>query len=164
MCPIGPFVQDSKLRKTCSARNNIPIDTTARYWPLRRRARGPIAAVGTKLPRDLREGIENTIKEKLQALFSERQRERLKQVAFQVEIYRAGIVEAITDGYFGVEIDVTAEQAKQLRTDSTDLEKKAIEDACRVIQSARDHVLVQLDPSQRNAASSLLGKAILFRE
>lgn len=126
-------------------------------------AKGPIALVGYRFG-DEREAIEKSILKKLESMFNEKQRERLKQIAFQVEAYRLGIVDSLTVGYLGREIVVTEHQAMQLRSDSAELVHRATQDASKEIQLARDQVFSNLDPMQRSKAMSLLGHVILFRE
>jgi hypothetical protein len=126
-------------------------------------AKGPIALVGYRFG-DEREAIEKSIVQKLESMYNEKQRERLKQIAFQVEVYRLGIVDSLTVGYLGREIVVTELQAMQLRSDSAELVQKATEEASKEIQLAREQVFLNLDPKQRSKAMSLLGQVFLFRE
>lgn len=86
------------------------------------------------------------------------QMERVRQLAYQVEVENEGMGESLINGRLGKEIGVFENQ-KQSLTDAAlkiDAETKAA--IAQIKAAARKRLLAELSPDQRKAAEALLGE------
>jgi hypothetical protein len=98
----------------------------------------------------------------MESLMTDKERNRLKQVAYQIEIARIGIVEALVRGYLGKKLQVTELQRSELKKRSNQVtESDAID---KIIRMAKDRMIKELTPIQQKKAGELLGKDFKFVE
>ena len=92
------------------------------------------------------------------------QQERLRQIVYQIEISRAGLGEAIMEGFLGRDVGVEDYEKPALRIiyDALQIEVTAAKN--RVTRIAIEEVLAELTQSQRELFPKVFGKPFQFRE
>lgn len=89
---------------------------------------------------------------------------RLRQMAYQVEVSRIGLTNALTEGKLGAEIGIEEEQNKLIRRQGEKAESRAKTQVVKVLMKMQEDVLAALTPAQRKEAHRLLGDPIVFKE
>ncbi len=89
---------------------------------------------------------------------------RLKQVAYQTEVTRIGLGEALTSGRLGHDVGVHENQFTNIVDKAKKAEARAAAAIAKIRQQAQDEVLQELTAEQRTKAGELLGPAFYFRD
>ncbi len=163
----GSLIATAGLAMKKSIRREIGLDPNVERTldKLHRDARGsgPLASV-----RDRRDAVSKIVYEELQQqveeMFTPSQKTRLSQLAYHVEIARIGLIRALTEGYFGKELEIDENQKTTLFEKSEFVQLKADESILRVSMAWRTEIFGELTPAQRQQAIMLLGKEFCFRE
>lgn len=123
--------------------------------------------------------IKKMTKEEVQTLFAKQRLEResslseivdpnqlrrLKEVAYQIEIARVGMGEALTNGFLGAEIGVEVYQKSALKIVADAAELRASEAILKVRALSLEALLSELSSSQSEVLKDRLGKGFRFRE
>jgi hypothetical protein len=90
--------------------------------------------------------------------------ERLKQIAYQLEITRIGLGKSLTNGFLGEHIGVEESQRSALQTKSDNVEGIAFEKIAQLKAAARSELFAELTSMQQGQLSLLLGATFLFRD
>ena len=91
-------------------------------------------------------------------MFTPSQKERLKQIVYQLEVARRGFGFAIADGFLGKAIGVSDSQRVELKEKAKSLESKTKVALGAIEEEARKRLLGNLSKAQRKAVTTLLGK------
>ena len=100
----------------------------------------------------------------LDEILSPEQVARLKQAAYQVEVGRIGIGEALATGALGRDCGVNENQKTHLLQAAAKAEERAQKEIAAILARTQQEVLAELSPQQRKAAGELLGKPFYFRD
>ena len=92
------------------------------------------------------------------------QLERVRQLAYQVEIWQEGIGISLTDGRLGSEIGVHEGQKENLADRAAKIEAEARAAIIEIRAKARAKLFKELTPEQRKAAEELLGDYFEYEE
>lgn len=92
------------------------------------------------------------------------QSQRLRQIVFQVDIYRLGLAESLTEGRLGERIGIVNNQKVSLVERTREIEAKARHEINRIRDTARNEVLEELSAEQRVKAQKLLGNYFEYEE
>lgn len=92
------------------------------------------------------------------------QRMRLKEIAYQIEVYRVGIGAAITEGRLAEDVGVTENQKTALRKKCNAIEERVQKEISEILLKAQEELLRELSAEQREKAKSLLGHPFYFRD
>ncbi|MEZ6137258.1 MAG: hypothetical protein R3C53_20405 [Pirellulaceae bacterium] len=90
--------------------------------------------------------------------------ERIKQLAFQIEVAQIGLGESLTNGRLGTEIDVHDDQKQHLTDRAMAIEAEARAAIAQIRSAAQAKLLAELTPDQRKAAEERLGKYFAYEE
>lgn len=100
----------------------------------------------------------------LDELISPEQWSRLRQVAYQVEVGRMGLVDALTQGRLGTDSGVHGQQTDAIRRKTENAEAKAKAEIVRILTKMQNEVIAELTPDQQKSAQDLLGEPFAFKE
>jgi hypothetical protein len=89
---------------------------------------------------------------------------RLREIAYQTEIARIGIANAIATGRLGRDIGIYDNQKSSLCTQANRIEAKAAVAIAKVLKAAQLELLSELTPTQRSTAQQCLGEPFNFRD
>ncbi len=92
------------------------------------------------------------------------QLKRIRQLAYQVQIAREGLGQALVSGRLGQEIGVHEDQKQQLLDRAAKIDADARQAIIAIRVKAREQLLAELTPEQRNSAESLLGPYFEYEE
>ena len=98
------------------------------------------------------------VESKLNTMFTPSQKERLKQIVYQLEVARRGFGFAIADGFLGRAIGVSDSQRAELKEKAKALDSKTKAALVVVDEEARKRLLGNLSSAQQKAVTTLLGK------
>jgi hypothetical protein len=90
------------------------------------------------------------------------QLDRLKQIAYRVEIARLGLSNAFIYGRLGVKLGITSSQHQVIRTASDEAEADFKRSMIELMDQTYADAIALLDPVQRPAARQAIGKAFLY--
>ncbi len=88
---------------------------------------------------------------------------RLREIAYQIEVSRVGLGNALTQGKLGEDVGVYENQRTTIREKAERIELKMREQIRLVMEQAQDELLQELTPEQRATAKSCLGKPFYYR-
>src|SRR5690606_16910355 len=91
-------------------------------------------------------GKQNAI---LDEIVSPAQWERLRQIAYQVEVGRIGFANALTEGRLGDDSGVHEQQTELVQRKAKEAEAKAKADILKILARMQDEILAELTPEQR---------------
>lgn len=92
------------------------------------------------------------------------QLERVKQLAYQIEIAQAGLGSALTDGRLGEEIGIHEDQKQNILDRAAKIEAETRKAILAIHARAREKLFAGLTPEQRKSAEELLGDVFLYEE
>ncbi len=92
------------------------------------------------------------------------QLERIRQLAYQIEVAQTGLGEALVSGRLGTEIDVHEDQKQHLTDRAKVIEAETRVAVAKIRSDARAKLLAELAPDQRQAAENLLGAYFDYEE
>ena len=92
------------------------------------------------------------------------QRDRLQQLAYQIEIARVGFVSALTDGYFGEGIGIEDYQKGPLEAVASSMESELAKQIASVRQSCLDTFASELTSEERSRLNDTIGNMFVFRD
>lgn len=92
------------------------------------------------------------------------QLERIRQLAYQVEVSQTGLGEALVSGRLGKEIDVHEDQKQHLTDRAAKIEEEARQAIIEIRAKARAKLFAELAPEQRKEAEELLGPYFEYKE
>lgn len=92
------------------------------------------------------------------------QMDRIRQLAYQVEISRTGMGEALVSGRLGKEIGVYDDQKQELAERAAKIEAEAKLAILAIKSQARAKLFKELTPEQRKKAEALLGDYFEYEE
>ncbi len=101
---------------------------------------------------------------KINQLLDPRQRDRLKEIAYRLEIKLQGIVCAVAKGFLGKRMGLTENQIAELQRNCESLEGRLNDGNAAIAIGARMELLKELEPLQQQKLDILLGKPFNFRE
>lgn len=100
----------------------------------------------------------------LEEILLPKQLERIKQLAYQVDVAQDGIGEALASGQLGEEIGVYEQQREDLLTRAAEIDAELQAAIVRIHAAARDKLFKELTPEQRKKAEELLGEYFHYQE
>ncbi len=104
-------------------------------------------------------------KELIDSILDPLQRERLRQIAYRVEISRVGLSEALFRGFLGKAVTLRSDRLAMLEVSAREIESKLASVCLDILCECRQSVFDQLlDYEQREIADKLLGKTFYFVE
>ncbi|MFO1064503.1 MAG: hypothetical protein U0892_11625 [Pirellulales bacterium] len=118
---------------------------------------------GTEVDKIMKETREQRQK-KYDEIMTPEQSQRLKQIAYQVEVYRVGLGNAITNGKLAEDVGISQNQKAALLEKAQRIEERTRNAIELVLQQAQEEMLKELSAQQRNRAVDLLGKPFYFRD
>lgn len=92
------------------------------------------------------------------------QLERVRQLAYQIEVSQDGMGEALTAGRLGQEIGVHEDQKQNLVDRAAKIEAEAQAAIIAIRAKAREKLFKELTPEQRKSAEKLLGPYFQYEE
>ena len=95
---------------------------------------------------------------KLSDLFASSQKERLKQIVYQLEMARRGLGSALAKGFLGRAIGVSESQRPVLIEKATIIDSKSKEVLSKLEDETRKKLMGKLSSAQIQAVTNLLGK------
>jgi len=96
-------------------------------------------------------------REQMQSVLLPHQVERLKQVAFQTHMKRAGAAGALTSAEVAEKLGMTEEQIERLKKRSQEIKTKLAEDMEKLKEKAQQELLMELTPDQRAKVKEMTG-------
>jgi len=87
---------------------------------------------------------------------------RLRELAYQIEVYKLGFTGALKSGFLGHSLDITEKQLKALGEKIQQIEITQAAKFVQIIGAAQKAMLAELSPEQRSRAIELLGKPFFF--
>lgn len=90
--------------------------------------------------------------------------DRLRQLAYQIEIGRVGLGVALADGKLGEDVGVYENQKTLIRARGAEIEEKLRERIKLALADAQKELLRELPSGQRDKAAELLGTPFYYRE
>lgn len=102
--------------------------------------------------------------EAIEEILLPEQMDRIRQLAYQVEISRTGIGEALVTGRLGKEIGVYEDQKQELSERAAKIEAEAKLAILAIKAQARAKLFKELTPEQRKKAEDLLGDYFEYEE
>lgn len=112
-------------------------------------------------------GVETKNKENLEVVYDildPRQRDRLGQLVYHVEIARTGLSFALTKGHLGKNVGITEEQKPAIAALAEELERSTKMEIAKIRENSKSMLFLELSPIQRIEATKTLGKSFLFRD
>lgn len=106
--------------------------------------------------------IREQAKNQLNSVLLPHQQERLRQIRMQSQMRRRTLVEIITNDPFKTELEITDDQATELRQSEKEIEKKLAEDIAKLREKAREKLLSNLKSKQREKVELLIGQPFEF--
>lgn len=100
----------------------------------------------------------------LDELLSPGQWDRLRQMAYQVEVGRMGLASALTGGRLGDDSGVHGQQTDAIHRKAGQEDAKAKAEIVRILTRMQDEVIAELTPEQQKRAKQLLGEPIVLKE
>ena len=119
-----------------------------------------IGAGLSELMKESRKRAEEAIEE----ILLPKQLERVRQLAYQVEISQLGLGESLTTGRLGKEIDIHEDQKQHLTDKAAAIEAEARMAIAKIRAAARAKLFAELAPDQRKKAEELLGPHFDYEE
>jgi hypothetical protein len=101
---------------------------------------------------------------KFSSIIDPNQLRRLREIAFQIEIARVGIGEALTNGFLGKDIGVEVSQMNAIRTVAESAERRATDAILKFRTVLLDDLLTELTSSQSVLLKERLGNRFRFLE
>jgi hypothetical protein len=120
-------------------------------------------AIQLQINQEEKSKLDSEVESAVVNLFSEEEWQRLRQVAFQVEIARIGIAKALLAGRLGKQIKIEKAQRDSIAKSEAG-EIKLLETIGKVRQVANRKMLKELPALQRERAEKILGKDFQFVE
>lgn len=103
-------------------------------------------------------------KEILDELMSPTEWKRLRQIAYQVEVWRMGLGESLANGQLGVDAGILEQQRDVIQRKAAKIQSDVDAQIMKILIEAQSELLNELPVEQRNKAKSLLGTPFIFRE
>lgn len=100
----------------------------------------------------------------LDELLTPRQWERLREVAYQLEVARIGLGQSLSDGRLGKDIGVLENQKSHLLEKANKIDARVEAAIVKLTKEAQAEMMAELSPEQREKAKKLLGVPFLFRD
>jgi hypothetical protein len=120
-------------------------------------------AIQLQINQEEKSKLDSEVESAVVNLFSEEEWQRLRQVAFQVEIAKIGIAKALLGGRLGKQIEIEKAQRDSIAKSEAG-EIKLLETIGKVRQVANKKMLKELPALQRERAEKILGKDFQFVE
>ncbi len=114
--------------------------------------------------RELMEEGRKTAEGAIEEILLPEQLNRVRQLAYQVEISQLGLGESLTSGRLGKEIDVHEDQKQHLTDKAAAIETETRLAIAKIRAAARAKLLAELAPEQRKKAKELLGPHFEYEE
>ncbi len=92
------------------------------------------------------------------------QRDRLKEIAYRLEIEKVGLVESLSSGFVGKRLGISTDQIAKLRVQAEAIESKTSDAIAALMAASQADLINELEPLQRIEAVKVLGKPFAFRE
>jgi hypothetical protein len=102
--------------------------------------------------------------ERIELILDPGQIDRIREIAYRLEIQRVGIVKAVTDGFLGKGLGMDKAQIADLRVRAEAIERNAKDAIAEVAKRSQAEMFGALEPRQRIEAVKVLGDPFLFRE
>ena len=100
----------------------------------------------------------------LEEILLPKQLERIKQLAYQVDVAQDGIGEALANGRLGEEIGVYDQQREELLSKAAEIDVELQAAIVKIHAAARAKMFKELTPEQRKKAEELLGEYFHYQE
>lgn len=114
--------------------------------------------------REIREANQADAEAAIEEILLPQQLERMRQLAYQVEVSNTGLGKALVDGRLGEEIGVYDKQKEELLRQAEKIDAEMRAAIVRIKAEARKKVFAKLAPDQRKKAEELLGKYFEYEE
>ena len=101
--------------------------------------------------------------DQVESILSPSQRDRLRQIAYWIEISRVGLAEALTDGFLGKNSGVENYQVEALRIRAQSIESNLINALRKTVTETQEEYLANLTGEQVEATRKAIGAAFIFR-
>jgi ribosome recycling factor len=108
--------------------------------------------------REARERVRELTERGIEEILLPDQVDRIKQIAFQVEITRMGMGPSLTRGKFGEAVGIRNEQKPELIRLAQELEEETRKKIAAIRAEAREKLIAKLDEEQQQKVEDLLGK------
>ena len=131
---------------------------------LQNREPGSPIRLGGNAVRDLMEEGREQAEAAIEEILLPEQLDRVRQLAYQVEIAQEGLGVSLTEGRLGKEIGVHDGQKQNLLDRAKKIEAEAQQAIIAIRAKARAKLFQELTPDQRKDAEKLLGKYFLYEE
>ena len=102
--------------------------------------------------------------EAIEEILLPEQLERVRQLAYQVQVAQVGLGEALVNGKLGQEIGVFEDQKQNLTDRAAKIEAEARAAILKIRAEARAKLFKELSPEQRKKAEELLGDYFEYEE
>ena len=139
-------------------------DKAAELAELLKQAKGGLSTIGLRYGKIANTEIVEGVKTKIEEILNADQRARLKQLAYQVEIERIGLGDALVQGYLGKELKLDEEQKRKVGSKSKVVEDRIADAVLKIKAAVKHDILRELTPIQREDAIRILGKDFAYRE
>lgn len=123
------------------------------------------ASVKTATERTEKIGLARQVaEEKIVEILDPRQIDRLREMGYQVELSRLGLVQSLCSGCLGRQCDITDEQKREIREKGVGIVSQLDRDVTGVLEKAIASIGDNLTTAQKNAAAKLIGSVFVFKE
>ena len=127
--------------------------------------KGPTSiSVGGNELREIMEENQRVAEEAIEEILLPEQLERVRQLAYQVQVAQVGLGEALVNGKLGQEIGVYEDQKQNLTDRAAKIEAEARAAIVKIRAQARAKLFEELSPEQRKKAEELLGDYFEYEE
>lgn len=127
--------------------------------------KGPTSiSVGGSELREIMDENQSVAEEAIEEILLPEQLERVRQLAYQVQVAQVGLGEALVDGKLGQEIGVFDDQKQNLTDRAAKIEAEARAAIVKIRAEARAKLFKELSPEQRKKAEELLGDYFEYEE
>lgn len=106
--------------------------------------------------------IRQQAKSQIDTVLLPHQQERLRQIRMQSQMRRRTLVEIITNDPIKTELEITDDQAGELRRSEKEIEKQLEEDIAELRRKAREKLLSNLKAKQRKRVEEMIGQPYKF--
>ena len=106
--------------------------------------------------------IRQRAKSQLDTVLLPHQQERLRQIRMQSQMRRRTLVEVITNDPIKTELEITDDQAAELRRSEKEIDKQLVKDIAKLREKAREKLLSNLKSKQRKRVEEMIGQPYEF--
>ena len=112
----------------------------------------------------LKEGILQERENRIKDILDPNQRERLQQIIYQIEVSRAGLGNAIVEGFLGRDVGIEDFEKHGLTIILDALQIEVNNAKSKLLKSSQQEILEELSEAQRQMFPNVVGRRFHFRE